>query len=221
MQQHVAHEVGQGDTARRRKTRERLLEAAYEVFAETGVHASSVEAITERAGFTRGAFYSNFDSKEELFFALAEREMLARFNELQQGIDEILPGLDATSATDSVSVSDIVTSFLNLQMDDRRWTLMQSEFRLHAMRDISQAARFLEYQHDFRLRLAERLDAALASVGLKFIMDSVDATRMIIDVCESAMQESILSNDKSPNVATSPYAVRTLPLVIIALTTPL
>ena len=221
MQQHVANEVGQGETARRRKTRERLLEAAYEVFAETGVHGSSVEAIAERAGFTRGAFYSNFDSKEELFFALAEREMLARFNNLQQGIDEILPGVDASAVTDDISLAQIVTDFLNLQMDDRRWTLMQSEFRLHAMRDAGQAAQFLEYERDFRLRLAERLDVGLASVGLKFIIDSEDATRLIINTCESALQESILSNDGKPNVATSPYATRTLPVLIRALTTPL
>ena len=221
MQQHVANEVGQGDTARRRKTRERLLEAAYEVFAESGVHASSVEAIAERAGFTRGAFYSNFDSKEELFFALAEREMLARFDDLQQGIDEILPGVDASAVTDEVSVARIVTEFLDLQMDDRRWTLMQSEFRLHAMRDASQAARFLEYERDFRLRLAERLDVGLARVGLKFSIDSEDATRVIINICESALQESILSNNGPPNVATSPYATRTLPVLIRALTTPL
>ena len=51
-------------TTRRQATRERLLDAAFEVFAEQGVHASTVEQIAERAGFTRGAFYSNFTTKE-------------------------------------------------------------------------------------------------------------------------------------------------------------
>ena len=221
MQHDLAPELVQGETARRRKTRERLLQAAYEVFAETGVHAASVEMIAERAGFTRGAFYSNFDSKEELFFALAEREMLARFDELQHGIDEILPRVDASAGPSTFTIETVVTEFLNLQMDDRRWTLMQSEFRLNAMRDATQSGRFLEYERDFWQRLAVQLDAGLASIGLKFIMDSADATRLIIDVCESAMQESILSHDESPNVATSPYATRTLPIILRALTTPL
>lgn len=221
MQHDLAPELVQGESARRRKTRERLLQAAYEVFAETGVHAASVEMIAERAGFTRGAFYSNFDSKEELFFALAEREMLARFDDLQHGIDEILPRVGASAGPGAFTVETVVTEFLKLQMDDRRWTLMQSEFRLNAMRDASQSSRFLAYERDFWHRLAAQLDAGLASIGLKFIMDSADATRLIIDVCESAMQESILSNDASPNVATSPYATRTLPIIVRALTTPL
>lgn len=51
------------ETARRSRTRERLLDAAYEVFADTGVHTASVEQISEAAGFTRGAFYSNFSSR--------------------------------------------------------------------------------------------------------------------------------------------------------------
>ena len=55
---------------RREQTRARLLDAAHEVFAEVGMDAASVEMICERAGFTRGAFYSNFESKNELFLAL-------------------------------------------------------------------------------------------------------------------------------------------------------
>jgi len=52
-----------GLTSRRREaTRQKLLDAAGLVFAEEGLDAASVEAICERAGFTRGAFYSNFDS---------------------------------------------------------------------------------------------------------------------------------------------------------------
>ncbi|GAA3878288.1 hypothetical protein GCM10022381_20870 [Leifsonia kafniensis] len=98
---------------------------------------------------------------------------------------------------------------------------MQSEFRLNAMRDTEQAPRYLACERDFRVRLAARLDEALARVGLKFSMDSVDATRIIIELCESAMQESILSKDPTPSVATSPYAMRTLPLVLQALTMPL
>ena len=166
MQQDHLPDGTPGESSRRKKTREKLLQAAYEVFAETGVHAASVEMITERAGFTRGAFYSNFDSKEELFFALAEREMLERFAKLQQGIDSILPGIDASQSIEILTIEKIVADFLALQMDDRRWTLMQSEFRLNAMRDTEQAPRYLEFERDFRERLAARLDDALASVGL-------------------------------------------------------
>ena len=48
-----------------------VINAAFDLFAEDGVDATSIEAVCERAGFTRGAFYSNFDSKHELLLALA------------------------------------------------------------------------------------------------------------------------------------------------------
>jgi len=56
---------------RRKATRARLLSAAAEVLSERGFHGASVEEICERAGFTRGAFYSNFAAKDDLVLAPA------------------------------------------------------------------------------------------------------------------------------------------------------
>src|SRR5260370_42592031 len=53
-------------------TREKLFEAAARVFEEQGIGGASIEAIAATAGFTRGAFYSNFASKEELIIAMLE-----------------------------------------------------------------------------------------------------------------------------------------------------
>src|SRR6201987_1228228 len=53
-------------------TRDKLFEAAARVFEEQGINAASIEAIAAAAGFTRGAFYSNFKSKDELIFAMLE-----------------------------------------------------------------------------------------------------------------------------------------------------
>ena len=53
-------------------TREKLFEAAARVFEEQGINGASIEAIAAAAGFTRGAFYSNFDSKDELIIAMME-----------------------------------------------------------------------------------------------------------------------------------------------------
>lgn len=58
-----------------RETQERLLDAAAIEFAAHGVDGASIDAITTRAGFSRGAFYSNFDDKAELLVALAERRV--------------------------------------------------------------------------------------------------------------------------------------------------
>lgn len=55
------------------RTRERLLAAAAEVFAESGFRGASLDAIAARAGYTRGAVYSNFADKSELLLALFDR----------------------------------------------------------------------------------------------------------------------------------------------------
>ena len=69
-------------------TREKLFEAAAEVFEERGIGAASIQTIAAAAGFTRGAFYSNFESKDDLIVAMLEdhverslehhRQLLAR-----------------------------------------------------------------------------------------------------------------------------------------------
>src|SRR5262245_65885575 len=53
-------------------TRDKLFEAAARVFEEQGINAASIETIAAAAGFTRGAFYSNFASKDELIVAMLE-----------------------------------------------------------------------------------------------------------------------------------------------------
>jgi AcrR family transcriptional regulator len=61
------------------ETRRRLLDGAAEVFRERGLGASSVEAITAAAGYSRGAFYSNFATKEQLFLELLQDRVYRAF----------------------------------------------------------------------------------------------------------------------------------------------
>ncbi|MDE2380136.1 TetR/AcrR family transcriptional regulator, partial [Bradyrhizobium sp.] len=77
-------------------TRDKLFDAAAQVFEEQGIGGASIEAIAAAAGFTRGAFYSNFKSKDELIIAMLEdhvdqsirrnRELLARHTDLDDFI---------------------------------------------------------------------------------------------------------------------------------------
>ncbi len=67
-------------------TRERLLEVAAEVFIERGYWATSLERIAERAGFSKGAVYSNFAGKEELVLELLDRHFVHRLDRLQEDL---------------------------------------------------------------------------------------------------------------------------------------
>jgi AcrR family transcriptional regulator len=64
------------------RTRAALLDAAERVFAERGFQGASVEIITESAGFSRGAFYSNFTSKEQLFAELLQDRVYAHYRNM-------------------------------------------------------------------------------------------------------------------------------------------
>jgi AcrR family transcriptional regulator len=63
-------------------TRQALLDAAREVFIERGFAGASVEQISSAAGFTRGAFYSNFATKEELFAELLQQQVFEAYREM-------------------------------------------------------------------------------------------------------------------------------------------
>src|SRR5258708_33400155 len=80
-------------------TRDKLFEAAARLFEEQGIGGASIEAIAAAAGFTRGAFYSNFDSKDELIIAMLEDhveqsirrnlDLLARHKNLADFLDAL------------------------------------------------------------------------------------------------------------------------------------
>src|ERR1700736_5154046 len=80
-------------------TRDKLFEAAARMFEEQGIGGASIEAIAAAAGFTRGAFYSNFKSKDELIIAMLEDhvaqsirrnlDLLARHRNLADFIDAL------------------------------------------------------------------------------------------------------------------------------------
>jgi AcrR family transcriptional regulator len=66
------------------RTRSRVLDAADQLFAESGYHRVTIDAIVERAGFTRGAFYANFTDKADLFLTLLEERNDSNFQQLRE-----------------------------------------------------------------------------------------------------------------------------------------
>jgi AcrR family transcriptional regulator len=69
---------------RQAQTRQDLIDAAERVFVEKGFVASSVETIAAEAGYTRGAFYSNFSSKEELFAELLQQRVYSIYRAMAE-----------------------------------------------------------------------------------------------------------------------------------------
>ncbi|TQJ31032.1 TetR/AcrR family transcriptional regulator [Microbacterium sp. SLBN-146] len=140
---------------RREATRQKLLDAAAQVFAEVGLDAASVEAICERAGFTRGAFYSNFETKDELMLALTERTA-------EEKIELVTERIQALRATgEQFSPAELVQRVLDVAMDEKMGILLTSEIRTRALRDPALAQAYLAWQAG----LIERVAAVIEELG--------------------------------------------------------
>ncbi|MGF3056054.1 TetR/AcrR family transcriptional regulator [Microbacterium sp. YY-01] len=118
-------------TRSRENTRARLLEAAALVFAEVGLDGASVEAVCERAGFTRGAFYSNFASKDQLFLELATSVAEARLASVAARVTE----LASQGVLDTSDPVTLVQQVMDSAGDDRLSIMLLSEIRIRALRD--------------------------------------------------------------------------------------
>lgn len=106
-------------------TRARLIQSAEKVFARDGFEAAKLEEIAADAGYTRGAVYANFESKEDLFFALLEREISTRITALEREMDK--------AREPEAKLKAMRDFFLNKTLD-RRWSLLSLEFKLFAVR---------------------------------------------------------------------------------------
>jgi AcrR family transcriptional regulator len=104
------------------RNREELLTAALKVFRELGYSGASLDAIADQAGFSKGAVYSHFTSKADLFLSLLESRIAARRDS----------SLRAAAIEDPLAV---MTSVFAETRADRKWRLAVLEFRVVAARD--------------------------------------------------------------------------------------
>ena len=111
---------------RRQLTRDALISAATDVFAERGFEGASLDEIAATAGFTRGAIYANFTGKEDLYYAVNEK-----FNEKALAVFADLADREDTDPADMGAVADAWWPLLNA---DRKVRVLGAEFNAYAAR---------------------------------------------------------------------------------------
>ena len=172
-------------TRRRAETRARLLDAAFTVFATRGFGRASIEEVCEAAGYTRGAFYSNFDSLEELFFALFSQrsELIAH---------QVADGLIHPAG----NVPEFVAQAVEALVVDRDWVLVSTDFRLYAARTPEVAAALVAHRTALRDALANLLAPAIDRSQLPSSLRTPDGfARAVIAIYEGAATEMLLDGD--------------------------
>lgn len=141
-------------------TRARLKQAALQIISAGGVAAASIRGICQRAGFTQGAFYSNFDSIDDLLLALVEDHTAAMADELRAIIAET-EGMQLDAG-----LQRIAARLSGLARDPAR-SLMVVEMHLHARRNADFAAVFEPVKHRYRAEFSRITAALLAAHDLQ------------------------------------------------------
>ena len=129
------------------RTRRRLLDAAAEVFAHRGFAATSLDEVAEVAGFSKGAVYSNFAGKEDLFLSVLDEHVTRQMLDIRGEIDVTL--------TAGEQVMEAGQRFMDLFQRERAWYLLSFEFLVYA-------ARNPEFQVEFAARQRAQREAVVA-----------------------------------------------------------
>jgi len=133
---------------RRAMTRQHLLDAAAIVFARDGFHGASIDEVAKAAGFTKGAVYSNFKNKEDLFLELFDDRLARQFALVEATLE------DEPSADPEDQMRRFEELILNLMWNDE-WTLLYLEFCVYAARNPEAKAKLAESARQSRRIVTE------------------------------------------------------------------
>jgi AcrR family transcriptional regulator len=157
------------------------------VFAAKGFGRVSIEEVCEAAGYSRGAFYSNFASLDELFFALYRQRADLIADQVSGALAEDGPDLDVPAAVDRV------TEVLLL---DRDWLLVKTDFLVHAARDPAVAQTLLDHRARLRGAIADRLTRARGHTQLPAVLGDIDgAAHAVIAAYDGVTTQLLLDKD--------------------------
>ncbi|MQA63552.1 MAG: TetR family transcriptional regulator [Actinophytocola sp.] len=137
----------------RSEVRERILDAARKTFAADGFAGATIDAIAAAAGFTKGAVYSNFGSKDELFLALLDQQIQRRA--------ELLANVSSAPSADAGTMATAVgDALMQAVRDNLDYHVLFLEYLLRATRDPAVRKKFVDHR---RAVLAQARDAVKAN----------------------------------------------------------
>jgi AcrR family transcriptional regulator len=171
------------------RTRRRLLAAAQRVFFERGFHGASLEAVAEEAGLTKGAVYSRFESKADLFLAYQEQRNTQTVQRVGDRMAELGPGdwpLD-------VIVEHWTGRLLRESLEQ---SLLVIEFWASACRDPGVHRAFSDQHERVMAGVAEHLDEAAARLGVTLPLPALELVRLSTGIAHGLALEQLMNREK-------------------------
>jgi AcrR family transcriptional regulator len=181
---------------RPRNVRRRLLDAAMNVFARDGFHAATLEDIAAEASLTKGAVYSNFTSKRELFLALLDEQVTRRI----QIARSVLLAAPRESGNEVPSLAAALAGQLGqLSAAEPDWQLLYIEFWLYAMRDPEAHRLLAAARSTLRRAIADLAREAEQQSGLATGIPATQWATIILSLSNGLALERLLDPDAVPS----------------------
>jgi AcrR family transcriptional regulator len=171
--------------AQGRQARDQLLSAALRVFARRGYGQAGVDEIAADAGYSKGALYWHFTSKEELLLTLLEERVDAP---LRRNIERL------ASAPPSQDMSvEAAGQFERQLAEDREALILDREYWSMAIRDPELRARYAERQAGIRSAFAQALVARAQHLGTPELSSSAeDVARIVLSIIDGLIGEELM-----------------------------
>ena len=181
-------------SARRAQTRERLMAGAVGVFAERGITGASVEEICEAAGFTRGAFYSNFRDKDELVLAMVERDAERARQTVREISQTLVDNADLIGNPPGTVINIALSKLFGDAADEPDAVLARHEMDLYAIRRPQLREAYLAYLDQLYASLGDLVEQALTAIGIEFTVDYRTAIALLHACADRIEMQALLSD---------------------------
>jgi AcrR family transcriptional regulator len=151
-------------------TREALVRSASRLICELGMHGASIDRIAADAGYTKGAFYAHFASKEDMFLTLLDEHFaaeVARLDTVLEGTGD--PAQEARAAAEG---------FLARVESEPEWRGLYRELAAHAGRNEAFRERFAARERALRERMAAVFERWASDLGVTPAVRARDVAAM-------------------------------------------
>ena len=194
-------------TRRKENTRAKLVRASLDVFVEKGINGATVDDLVKAAGFTRGAFYSSFSSKEEVFIALFDEvtaELMAIAN---SSVESAVADVEADESCSILEADDaqvMLAVFEGIRPFGRQWYLLYSDAIARSLRDEALRAELAEQRERMRNQIGALLTTRLEASGERALLPVEDLAQLLMGIfIDLLVREQLEGRDVTQLAATT------------------
>ena len=168
---------------KQQRTRKSLLHAAAQMFCQRGLEGASIDEVAQAAGYTKGAFYANFKSKEELFLVMLDE----RFSEELERLDRALAGTHEPQEEALAAAAD----FIHFATDEE-WQRLSFQFLAYAARNEEFRQELATRQKAMRERMAKVFERWKKGFGAEPPLPIEDITAMTFFMADGFLAGRII-----------------------------